>query len=131
MRMSVLAAVSVLALTGAADARPRASGEAELAKLLQGRVAEQPTNCIRTLPSTAMTIIDGTAIVFGRGSVIYVNRTQFPDSIDDTDALVIRKFGDPSHLCSTDVVTTVESRSHFYTGNVMLTEFVPYRRVGR
>ena len=132
MRMSVLsAAVAVLAMTGAADARPRQAGEAQLAKLLQGRVAGKPTSCIRTLPSGDMTIIDGTAIVFGRGETIYVNRTEFPDSIDDTDALVIRKFGSPSQLCRTDVVTTVDSRSHFYTGNVMLSNFIPYRRVGR
>jgi hypothetical protein len=130
MRMSVLvSAIAALALTGAADARPRQTGEAQLAKLLQGRVAGKPTSCIRTWPSSAMTIIDETAIVFGRGDTIYVNRTEFPDSIDDTDALVIRKFGNASELCRTDVVTTVDSRSHFYTGNVMLADFIPYRRI--
>jgi hypothetical protein len=132
MRMSVLAAVvAIAAMAGAADARPRQSGEARLAKLLEGRVAGQPASSIRTWPSSAMTIIDGTAIVFGRGDTIYVNRTEYPDTIDDTDALVIRKFGSTSQLCKTDVVTTVDSRSHFYTGNVMLADFVPYRRVGR
>jgi len=131
MRMSLLAVLSVLAVAGAADARPRETGEAQLAKLLQGRVAGEPTDCIRTLPSSNMTVIDGTALVFGHGRVIYVNRTQSPDSIDDKDALLIRKFGDPSRLCSTDVVTSFDRNVRFYTGNVMLTEFIPYRRVGK
>jgi hypothetical protein len=131
MRMSILAVLSVLAVAGAADARPRETGEAQLAKLLQGRVAGEPTDCIRTLPSSDMTVIDGTALVFGHGRIIYVNRTQFPDSIDDSDALLIRKFGDPSRLCSTDVVTSFDTNAKFYTGNVMLTEFIPYRRVGK
>jgi hypothetical protein len=131
MRMSLFAVLSVLALAGTADARPRDTGEIRLAKLLQGRVAGQPTNCIRTLPSNDMTVIDKTAIVFGHGSVIYVNRTQDPDSIDDHNALLVRKHGDPSRLCKTDVVTSFDPNAHFYTGNVMLTEFVPYRRVRR
>ncbi len=131
MRFLMLAAVSALAIAGAADARPMQSGEAELATLLQGRVAGQPTECIRTLPSDPVTTIDRTALVFGRGDTIYVNRTRFPESIDDNDALVIRKFGTGTSLCRTDLITTFDRTSQFYSGNVYLAEFVPYKRIRR
>lgn len=131
MRIALIAALSLIALAGTADARPREEGEARLAKLLQGRVAGSPVDCIRTFPNNDMTIIDKTAIVFGHGNVIYVNRTQDPDSIDDKDGIFVRKFGDPSRLCTTDVVTSFDTMIRHYTGNVMLTEFIPYRRVGR
>jgi hypothetical protein len=131
MRLLVLAAVSALAVAGAADARPRESGEAQLAKLLDGRVAGRPTDCISTLIQRDMDTIDGTALVFGHGDVIYVNRTTDPRSLDDTDALLVRKFGTASQLCKTDIVTTFDPSARFYTGNVFLTDFVPYRRVRR
>ena len=131
MRIPVLAALAIIAFTGAADARPRETGEEELARMLNGRVAEQPVDCIRTWPNGNSSVIDGTAIVFGRGNVIYVNRTRDPGSIDDDDALLIRKFGDATRLCRTDIVTTFDTASKFYTGNVFLTEFVPYRRIRR
>ena len=131
MRMLALTAISLLAIAGAASARDRLTGEAELAKLLEGRVAEWPVSCIRDYPSGHTRAIDGTALVFGSGSVIYVNRTRDPASIDEDDALVIRKFGTGTQLCNNDIVTTMDTVSRFYTGNVSLTEFVPYRRARR
>lgn len=131
MRMVALAAFSALALAGAADARDRLTGEAELAKLLEGRVAERPVSCIRDYPSGHTRAIDGTALIFGSGAVIYVNRTRDPGSINADDALVIHKSGTGTQLCNSDVVTTMNSGSHFYTGNVFLTQFVPYRRAKR
>jgi hypothetical protein len=129
MRLLVIAAVSALALSGTATATPRERGEAELAKMLQGRVAGPPTDCIRTFSNNQMKKIDGTALVFGRGDVIYVNRTTDPASIDENEAMHIRKMGTGSDLCRTDIITTFEAAAHFYTGNVFLTDFVPYRRV--
>ena len=131
MRLLMLAAVSALAVAGSADARPGQSGEAELARMLQGRVAGQPMDCIRTRPSDTVTTIDGTALIFGRGDTIYVNRTRFPESIDDNDALVIRKFGTGMSLCRTDLITTFDRTSQFYSGNVYLADFVPYKRLRR
>ena len=132
MRFLVLAAAaSALAVTGAANAKPKLSGEAKLARMLEGRVAGQPTDCIRTWTRNDMKKIDGTALVFGHGDVIYVNRTNSPQSIDEDDVLLVRQTGSVSQLCRTDTVTTFEPMSKFYTGNVFLSEFVPYRRVRR
>lgn len=102
-------------------------GQAKLAKLLEGRVAGEPQSCVRTLPNTNMRIIDGTAIVVGRGSTIYVNVPRDPDALDDDDAMKIRRTG--SSLCNTDIVTTFDRSGGFYTGNIFLGEFIPYKKV--
>lgn len=131
MRLLILAAVSALAVTGAADAKSRISGEAKLAKMLDGRVAGQPTDCIRTWTRNDMRTIDGTAYVFGHGDVIYVNRTQHPRSIDENNTLVVRSTATGTQLCRTDQITTFDNGGQFYTGNVFLADFIPYRRVRR
>jgi hypothetical protein len=122
-----LAAGGLLAAP-ALDARERVSGEAKLAKLLDGRVAGEPESCIRTFPHTDLTVIDGTALVYKQGRTLWVNRTHEPRDIDDNDALVSRQFG--AQLCRTDIVTTIDRNAGFYTGNIFLSDFVPYRRPG-
>ena len=103
-------------------------GEKELAKLLEGRVAGEPTSCIRTPPNDRVRVIDDTAIVYGRGKTIYVNRTSRPSDIDDRDTMVIRRFSG-SQLCKTDIVTTIDRGSQMFSGVIFLSEFVPYTRV--
>lgn len=129
-RFTIFCAViaATLAVSASADARPRMSGEEELAKLLNGRVAGPPQSCIITWPNSQMRTIDRTAYVFGTGNIIYVNRTRDPNSIDDDNIMVIRRFGSGTQLCDNDIITTMDRSSRIYTGNVFLTEFIPYRR---
>ncbi|MEQ8411799.1 MAG: hypothetical protein RIC51_03220 [Erythrobacter sp.] len=103
-------------------------GEKRLAKLLEGRVAGEPVNCIRVVPSQRMVTIDKTAYVYGRGSTIYVQRTANPEDIDDNDVLVSRRFR-ASELCRQDVMTTADRILGFFTGAVFFEDFVPYTRV--
>lgn len=103
-------------------------GEKELAKLLEGRVAGEPTSCIRTPSNDRVRVIDDTAIVYGRGKTIYVNRTSRPSDIDDRDTMVTRRFNG-SQLCKTDTVTTIDRGSQMFSGVIFLSEFVPYTRV--
>ena len=72
-------------------------------------------------------MIDGTALVYGRGRTIYVNVTRDPDDIDDDDILVSRRYG--SQICKMDIVTTIDRFSGFYSGKDFLEDFVPYTRV--
>lgn len=126
---TLIAAIAAGALfagpAAAEEAKPK--GEAELAKLLEGRVAGEPQNCVQTFPSTDMRIIDGTAIVIERGSTLYVNIPQHPESLDDDDAMKIRRTS--NQLCRTDIVTTFDRTGGFYTGNIFLGDFVPYKKV--
>lgn len=103
-------------------------GETELAKLLEGRVAGEPKRCIRTLGARPLNQIDGTAITYREGNTIWVNYTRNPESIDDDDIMVIKRFGGSS-LCRTDHIDLISRTGGFYTGVIFLDEFVPYKRI--
>lgn len=122
-----LAAAATMALAaGPSTAGERLSGDAKLAKLLEGRVAGEPRSCINTRVNQNSEVIDGTAVVYGRGRTIWVNVPDNAQDLDDNDALLIRQFG--PQLCRQDIVTTFNPFGGFYTGNVFLGDFVPYTR---
>lgn len=110
------------------EAKEMTKGEKKLEKLLEGRVAGEPVRCINRFDGRRQQTIDDTAYVYGSGDTIYVQRTRNPDSIDDDDILVIRKYGD-SRLCRLDQITTVDRFNGFFTGAVFFEDFVPYTRV--
>lgn len=126
----IAAAAAAFALPAAPALAGEASseGETKLAKMLEGREAGEARSCIRLLPNDRLTVIDGTALVYRSGGTLWVNRTSDPDSIDDNDTFVRRTFGSGTRLCRTDIVTTIDRFAGFYTGNVFLSDFVPYRR---
>lgn len=123
-------AATAFALTAmpAAHAGTKEEGEEKLAKMLEGREAGEPQRCIPQRGSDRMRVIDKTAIVYGSGNTIYVQRTSDPDRIDDGDVLVVRRFGS-SQLCRLDNVTTVDRYNGFFSGFHIFEEFVPYTRV--
>lgn len=127
-RLGFAAAAGALLLVGAAaDARPRLTGEEQLAKLLDGRVAGKPVNCI-TLPNVQSTrIIDKTAIVYGSGGTLYVQRPRSgAASLDSNDILFTQLT--MSQLCSIDIVQIRDRNGFFFRGSVALDQFVPYTR---
>ena len=131
MRKLFAAAVLALAaLPGAAmaDEKVNAKGEAELAKMLEGRVAGKPVKCLPTHAMDNSTIIDGTAIVYRSGSKLYVNRPRSgADRLDDDDILLTKLYG--SQLCNIDKVDLIDRGSRMWSGFVLLGDFVPYQRV--
>ena len=100
-------------------------GEAKLADMLEGRIAGEPQNCIRTIGSRAFTRIDDTALVYESGDTLWVNYTRNPESIDDDDVMVIDKFT-ATRLCRTDQITLRDRLSGFFSGVLFLGDFVPY-----
>ncbi len=133
MRPMFLATVLVLAAASAATAAPRnkLSGEAELAKRLEGRVAGKPVDCIRLSDAQGSEIIDGTAIIYHMpGNRLFVNRPRGgASSLQEDDILVTRTYG--NDLCAPDAVNLVDSTSHFEHGFVSLGPFVPYAKAKR
>lgn len=125
LALAALAATAVAA--GPSVARERLTGDQELAKLLEGRVAGEPRSCISSFVNRESRVIDRTAVVYGRGRTIWVNRTANPRDLDDWDAMLVRQYG--SQLCRQDIITTFDTSTGMYTGNVFLTDFVPYTRV--
>lgn len=128
----VLSTVALVAATFGvvplASARERLSPQQQLDKLLAGRVAGKPVDCLPLLGSEQSQIIDKTAIVYGTGRTLYVNRPDNASSLNDDDVMVTELRG-TSQLCSIDVVRLHDRASHMYTGFVALGKFVPYTRV--
>jgi hypothetical protein len=121
--------IAVLA-AGPALAKDKLTGEQQLAKLLEGRVAEKPVNCIPLFAGhDNTTVIDKTAIVYGWGSVIYVNRPTNADSLDSDDILVSHPTS--GQECSLDTIQLRDRSTHSYHGFVGLQQFVPWRRVAK
>ena len=109
-----------------AHAAPR-DPEARLARALEGRVAGEPVDCIPLAAIRSSQIIDRTAILYRVGSTLYVNRpANGARSLNSSDALVLKT--STGQLCSVDTLRTFDTSSRFFTGNVFLGEFVPYRR---
>jgi hypothetical protein len=120
-------AAMLAALPTAATAAPKATPEQKLEKILEGRVAGEPRNCIPLHMVNSSQIIDKTAIVYRSGSTIWVNRPAGgAASLNDSDTMVTKTVG--SQLCSIDTVQLVDASSRSWRGFVNLGEFVPYRR---
>jgi hypothetical protein len=123
-----LAATTIgLVATPAMAKKPKLTGEAKLAKMLEGREAGKPTNCLPLGPTQESTIIDKTAIVYRYGNTLYVNRPSNAESLDDDDILLTRQT--TGQLCRLDSVQLIDRTSRFYSGFVALQDFVPYKKV--
>lgn len=124
---AICAALVALAPTLVA-ARPALTGEQQLDKLLAGRVAGKPQECINLFDAQQSQIVDRTAIVFGWGRTIWVNRPENPSALSGDPILVTRPT--TSQLCRLDPVRLHDRTGHFYVGFVSLGKFVPYRKPG-
>lgn len=124
---ALLAAPTVSADANAESVEAKTKGQIKLEKMLKGRVSGDPQSCIPIRPTTDVTIIDGTAIVYRSGGTLYVNTTADPERIDDDDTLV-RRTSMGHRLCKTDIITTIDRHNGFFTGSVNLVDFVPYRK---
>ena len=127
--LAMILAGAALALTGTATVSAKSlaeRGEERLAKMLEGRVAGEPVNCIYTTRSNKLEVIENVGLVYDAGDTIYVARPTNPKSLGRTDVLVMERFG--SQLCDTDMIRTVDRYAGYVTGVVFFDGFVPYRR---
>ena len=129
--LALILAGAAMALTGtAATARETAAerGEAKLARILEGRVAGEPVQCISAIQSTRIQVIEHVGLVYDAGDTIYVARTTDPDALDRWEVPVIERFG--GRLCSNDSIRTVDRTGGYVTGPLFIEDFVPYTRQG-
>lgn len=125
--LTALAALFAMTIGGSAGAaRPRLTGEQQLAKAIAGRVAGEPVDCISLSDSRDQRIIDRTAIVYGTGATIYVNRPANARDLNRGDILVSNVVG--NQYCRLDIIRTVDQATRVPTGFLSLRKFVPYRR---
>jgi hypothetical protein len=127
-KLGVAAAAGAMLLAGAvADAHPRLTGEEQLAKLLDGRVAGKPVNCINLPNVQSSQVIDKTAIVYGSGGTLYVQRPRSGASSLNSNDILVTQLTTPQ-LCNIDVVQLRDRNGLFWRGFVSLDQFVPYSR---
>jgi len=124
--IALLTATALLA-GPAVQAKPKMTGEEKLAKLLEGREAGEPVDCISFSQARDARIIDKTEIVYGSGRTIWVNRPTNPDDLDDDDVMV--NSTSLPRLCRLETIRLHDRTHFFFTGFVGLEQFVPYRKV--
>ena len=124
---TIIAAAAIAAMPATATAMERMAPEERLAKLLEGRVAGEPQDCIPLSMARSSQVIDKTAIVYRVGGTLWVNRPEGgAESLDDDDILVTKLSG--SQLCRIDTIQLQHRGSNMYSSFVSLGKFVPYRR---
>jgi len=121
-----LATAATLLAASSLQAADKPTGEEKLARILEGRQAGEPVNCIPLSSTYDTTIIDKTAIVYDAGNVIYVNRPGNADQLDD-DLMMVSETS-VGQLCKLDTIKLHDSTSHSFMGFVTLEQFVPYRK---
>ncbi|MDR7231048.1 hypothetical protein J2X45_002143 [Caulobacter sp. BE264] len=131
MRVKLNGLVALLALSAASAASaatPKPPPEQVLAKMLDGRTAGAPVNCIDPRGVETVDIVDKTAIVYRlRGGRVYVNRPRIgAEALRRDQILVTKTFG--TRLCNFDPVNLLESGGRFDAGFVSLGTFTPYDR---
>jgi hypothetical protein len=127
--LATILAGAALALTGSAVAAKGTlaeQGEAKLARMIDGRVAGEPVQCISAMASNRIQVIEYVGLVYDAGDTVYVARATDPRSLGRWDVPIIDRFG--SQLCTTDVIRTVDRTGGYFTGAVFLQDFVPYSR---
>lgn len=116
----------VLASTGAIAATRAEKNEAKLAKMLEGRTAGEPLSCIPGFATNRLEIIEGVALVYTVGDILYVAKPTQPDQLRRDDVLVVQRY--TGQLCHTDVIRTVDRMGGFQTGVLFMEKFVPYKK---
>jgi len=118
---------AALVVSGSALAAGRDDPAAELAKLLQGRVAGPPVTCIDLPRAQGNRVIDHTAIVYDFGTTIYVNYPKSgANALSSDDILLTKTFS--TQLCKMDIVRMVDRTGGFPKSFISLGEFIPYKR---
>jgi hypothetical protein len=126
--------MSLLLLTvalGACSTTPQmgrsAEADAQLERLLAGKVAGEGRSCLPHRRASNMVVIDDNTVVFDAGRTVYRNDFQGGSCSSLGSGfytLVTRTSG--SGLCRGDIAEVVDTHSGMAVGNCVLGDFVPY-----
>ena len=131
MRMILLAAaVTTLAACQTASGPPEqrsAKAQETYDRLLAGKTAGRPQNCLPRLRANDMQVIDDQTIAYRDGRTTYINRPLGGCNRlgSGSYALVTRSSG--SQLCRGDIATVADLSSGTTVGSCSFGDFVPYR----
>src|SRR3546814_11442445 len=87
--IATILSAAMLAAAPAAVAKDRPTGEEKLARMLEGRAAREPRDCITLTSVTSSQVVDKTALVYRDGTTLWVNRprsgAEWLDGDDNTN----------------------------------------------
>lgn len=130
MRLPILMLASALIANPAVAQDRAAAGEAELARIVEGRTAGKPVNCINLRDIRSSEIVPDLGIVYRMNNgTLMVNRPEGAPILDRDDILVTRTIG--TQLCRIDIVNLVDRTSQMPSGSLALNDFLPYSRLPR
>jgi hypothetical protein len=131
--LCLLIAGSVLASCTMSAQQPVPSGQAQTAyqRLIAGRVAKAPINCLPAYRSNDMVVVDDNTIAFNNGGTVYINHPPggCPQLSSGHTALVTRQYGGPG-LCQGDIAQVVDTLNRMTVGSCTLGDFTPFVRTG-
>lgn len=107
-----------------------ADKQAEYAKLIDGKVAGQPTNCLPSYNADDMRVIDDNTLVFRQsGNRVYVANLQggCPYLGRGGYAMVTRQVG-TGGLCRGDIAQVVDTGSGISVASCVFGDFTPYTK---
>ena len=131
MRMILLAAAAIsLVACETTDSQPEqrsAEAQATYDRMLAGKTAGRPANCLPLLRSHDMVVIDDDTILYRDGRTTYVNHPLGSCNLlgRGSYALVTRSSG--SQLCRGDIANVVDATTGVTVGSCALGDFVPYK----
>jgi hypothetical protein len=127
----LISAFIVGCTTTSAQPLRSAAKQQEYEKLLAGKVAGPPQNCLPTYHQDDMVVIDESTIAFRQGSSrVYINHMQGGCSnLGGSYALVTKQFGS-SQLCRGDIAQVEDLTNHLTVGSCVFGDFIPYTRTG-
>ena len=107
-----------------------AEKQAEYVKLIEGKVAGPPINCLPNYNADDMRVIDDNTVVFRQGgNRVYVANLEggCPNLGRGGYAMVTRQFG-AGALCNGQIATVVDTGSGMTVGSCVFGNFTPYTR---
>jgi hypothetical protein len=122
------AALAGCSTTAQPPAMRSAENQAQLQRLLAGKVAGPPVSCLPNTRADDMTVIDEDTVVFRQsGNRVYVGHMAGGCSMlgHAGYALLTKQLGS-SGLCHGDIATVVDTHNGFTVGSCVIGDFVPY-----
>jgi hypothetical protein len=131
MRIIALPVMLGLGVLGACTTAPppmarSAQGQQDYERLIAGKIAGPPMQCLQSAEMNDMTVIDESTVAYKRGSTVYVGHMQGPcNGLGGHAIMVTRSFGGPQS-CHGDIVRMVDPNSRIDVGSCVFGDFTPY-----
>ena len=128
MRILAIAACAALAACAAQPPSPTeiAKSQAELQKLIGGKVAGKPITCLPHYRADDMVRIDDRTIAFRQGSTVFVNHLNGECSNLKSSFYALVTRGNGMGLCNGDIAQVRDLSNGITVGACALGDFIPY-----